>query len=165
MATYTEAPQSVIHLAEQIINQHHHNLLEAKIAFVMRDEAPKSNGRSVAAQAQKVTALNQALIDYDFLIWIAEDRWDKLSEDQKEALIDHELCHCWGWPGMWKMRHHDIEEFQEIIERHGMWREELVHMANAVKQLRMPFDNTEVTLEHNGKVVTISGELLGKIAQ
>ena len=162
---YTEAPSSVIHTAEQLINQYHPHLHDARIAFVMRKEAPVTNGRTTMAKASKVTPLNQVLIEYDFLIWIAEDTWTSVTADQREALIDHELMHCAGNSDEgWYMRQHDIEEFNAIIERHGMWRKDLVRMANAVRQLRVPFGETEMQIEYQGKVVSLTGEQLDRLA-
>ena len=162
---YTEAPSSVIHTAEQLISQYHPHLQDARIAFVMRNEAPVTNGRETMANASKVTAINQTLMEYDFLIWIAEDSWTRITSDQKEALIDHELMHCAGDSRHgWYMRHHDIEEFNDIIERHGMWKKDLVRMANAVRQLRVPFGETEMQIEYKGKVVSLTGEQLDRLA-
>ena len=162
---YTEAPSSVIHMAEGLINEYHPHLQDARIAFVMRDEAPITNGRTTMAKASKVTAINKTLMEYDFLIWVAEDIWNKISHDQRLALLDHELMHCAGNSDEgWYMRQHDIEEFNAIIERHGMWRKDLVRMANAVRQLRVPFGETEMRIEYQGKVVSLTGEQLNRLA-
>lgn len=52
-------------------------------------------------------------------------RWLHLSDDQKRALVDHELAHIevlWGDKGIrYAIRPHDIEEFGEIVMREGAW--------------------------------------------
>ena len=83
----------------------------------------------------------------DFVILIDVGLWQDMPKEQRVALIDHELCHCalfvrrkidgWrGWyrwtPDMdppreveetrWGMRGHDIEEFGEVLYRHGFWK-------------------------------------------
>jgi len=61
---------------------------------------------------------------------------------QKEALVDHELCHFRPVPEeaddpdspyrrdengrvLYYLRHHDMEEFREIIDRHGLYKADL----------------------------------------
>ena len=62
-----------------------------------------------------------------FWIELSGEHWYDLSDEQKAALIDHELCHCAvDFPEekdepMLYMRGHDIEEFEEVVARHGMW--------------------------------------------
>lgn len=52
-------------------------------------------------------------------------RWLHLEENQKRALVDHELTHIevqWGDKGLrYGLRPHDIEEFGEIVMREGAW--------------------------------------------
>lgn len=38
--TWTEAPVGVIVLAERLIQQYHEHLLDARVLFIMRSEAP-----------------------------------------------------------------------------------------------------------------------------
>lgn len=69
------------------------------------------------------------------------------------ALLDHELCHAApslddetldvkyderGRP-VWRVRKHNIEEFTEVVERHGLWKKDLERFAEAIaKKRRMP---------------------------
>jgi hypothetical protein len=119
---WSEAPDTVIELAERIIERYHKHLKDARIAIVMRSEAPVSGGTVTYGKARKVSAEQQVHIPYDLIIWLAQDRWDAfLSPLQKEALLDHELSHC-QWDGFTaSIRGHDVEEFNHIIERYGMW--------------------------------------------
>jgi predicted metallopeptidase len=165
MAIYTQAGDHVIRLANKIINDYHPHLQDARIAFVMRDEAPISNERATAAKASKVSDINKELMDYDFIIWIATDEYDRMTSDQHEALIDHELCHCSGnSEDGWRIIPHDIEEFQEIIERHGVWREDLIRMASTVRQLQLPAVNIELKDMQTGKVVTMTDQQLERMS-
>ncbi|MEN6537360.1 MAG: putative metallopeptidase [Bryobacteraceae bacterium] len=64
-----------------------------------------------------------------FAICIHDEAWADLSEHHRVALMDHELCHCevetveteFGFKLVCKMKGHDVEEFYEVIERHGDW--------------------------------------------
>lgn len=122
---WSEAPRYIIDIAQRLIEQHHPELLTARIAFIMRSEAPRSNGKLTLGKASKVSPMAQVHIDFDYIIWIARDTYLRLSGAQQEALIDHELCHL-QWiqvdeGGIAKLRGHDVEEFAEIIARHGYW--------------------------------------------
>lgn len=122
MATeYSEVDQEVLDLARMIMQQYHTDLLQAKIGFIFRAEAPKQNGRWTLGKAQKVSDKDKMFNSLDFIIWIAEDRWKDASPLQRRALIDHELCHCRFLDGEARMRPHDFEEFYEIIQRYGFW--------------------------------------------
>lgn len=79
-----------------------------------------------------------------------------MPEEQRAALVDHELCHFtreeWEepdpkvqskWvtvygaatdPDSWGIREHDVEEFSEIIERHGLWDIGIETFAEAVRE-------------------------------
>jgi hypothetical protein len=118
---WSEAPKTVIDIAQRIIAKHHPKLADARIAFIMRSEAPVTNGRATLGKAKKVSAELQVHLDYDFVIWLAKDEWLGLNAVQREALIDHELSHCF-WDGLTaSMKGHDVEEFSHIIERYGFW--------------------------------------------
>lgn len=61
------------------------------------------------------------------------ERWG-LTDAQRIALIDHELCHCEvDDDGNLYARPHSIEEFTEIIERHGLWKGDVKEFARAAK--------------------------------
>lgn len=133
--TWSEAPDEVIELAEEIIAKHHEALQEARIGFLMRSEAPVRNGVVVLGQASVVSAKEQVHIPYDFLIWLAGDEWERLSLHQQRALIDHELSHC-AWDSnkeKGSLRGHDVEEFAHIVERYGLWRPAVRQFARAVQ--------------------------------
>lgn len=78
-----------------------------------------------------------------FCIEIAQDIWEALPEKQRIALVDHELCHCFREinddTGEWMLsiRPHDVEEFAEIVQRHGLWSSDLDHFVEQSQQLRL----------------------------
>ncbi|MCU1356411.1 MAG: hypothetical protein JWM89_1829 [Acidimicrobiales bacterium] len=67
-----------------------------------------------------------------------EGRWG-LSDEQRVALVDHELHHCQvDEDGRPYMRPHDIEEFDEILARYGPWKSDVrrfVEIAKGVRRL------------------------------
>lgn len=135
MATeWTRVPKKVIDLAEELIEKHHRNLSDARIGILFRSEAPVSGGKRTLGQASTVTAKWLPLLrePYDFIIWLAADAWEELDSRQQRALLDHELYHCHlSNEGKAEIRPHDIEEFAEIIQRYGFWRDDLERVALA----------------------------------
>ena len=119
---WEEASMSVIHTAELIIGKYHPHLREATILFMFRSEPAASGGKDVFAKTSKVSAQMRALLDEaDFIVWVSKPDWEKNAEAWRDALIDHELCHCIMVDGEAAIRPHDVEEFFQIIERHGYW--------------------------------------------
>ena len=129
--TWEEADDVLIHLAQRLIREHHAHLLDAKMGFMYRSEAAKSGNKLILGKARKVSDEQQVFMDFDFIIWIARKEFELAADDQKAALVDHELCHCWGSFDNWTMRKHDFEEFNAVIVRHGLWRSDLSFAAKA----------------------------------
>jgi hypothetical protein len=154
---WTKAPQIILELAERIIEQYHPHLKDARIAFIMRSEAPITNGSVTYGKCKKVSPESQLFMDFDYVIWLALDRWITLSPKQKEALVDHELSHC-QWDGLTaKLKGHDVEEFAHIIERYGFWWPQSDQFEAAV-QAALPIEKEP----RHGGVGTID---FGRIAQ
>jgi hypothetical protein len=70
----------------------------------------------------------------DFIMVLDATFWQQASMIQREALVYHELCHAAhkvdkdGEPvfddegnPVWDIVGHDIEEFNEVVERYGAW--------------------------------------------
>lgn len=130
MSKYLEVDEMVLGIAAEVISNYHSELLDAKIGFVFQEEASKRLGKVVLGNASKVSDKQRvAGLDLDYIITIAYDYWQAMTIEHKKALIDHELCHCDYNDGDTKMRGHDIEEFQCIIDRYGLWRPDLEKIA------------------------------------
>lgn len=120
-AEYFQASSSIVALMEEVVEQHHPDLAEARIGVLMRDVAPRSQGRRVFGKAKKVGPELKVLLPHDFIIWFAQDVWEELDHIQRRALVDHELCHCTIDNEKAKMKSHDLNEFLCIFERYGFW--------------------------------------------
>lgn len=135
--------EDVVKVAERIRARHHPELRDAVIAYVFIPKAPIRGGRASLGSASKESAVHRLVSRVDFIIRLSKDRWELLEPQQQEALLDHELSHCVpkldedGERVDWEMRHHDLEEFTEIVARHGLWKEDVEAFAEAVKQLRL----------------------------
>lgn len=166
MKKFTVASSEVIHLAESLIDQYHLPLMQARIAFVFQDEATETDGRVELGKTSKVQPKMQPYMEYDFLIVLAEDKWTEMSSNAREALIDHELSHCGGDEANgWKLRHHDIEEFREVLERHGAWNAGLSTDLRSIMQPGLPGTETITMRTDKGTVATLTGRQLGLLSK
>ncbi len=151
--TYRPAP-SVKRIAQTLIAKHHTDLADVRIEYVFRSETAKSGGKEVWGKARKISGLNAFLAtdaemsdvvpaeDF-FVIEIAEPVWTVLGEKERTALVDHELCHC-GVQFDEKeelqlvLVPHDVEEFRQVVARHGLWRPDVeAFAATAYEQLQL----------------------------
>lgn len=116
------------------------------------------DGHLVLGRCKRATALDRELHAWDFVILLNEAFWTDESVDdaQREALLDHELCHCgvkYGDDGepvedergrvVYRVRKHDLEEFSEIASRHGTWKKNIEDFWRALqrgRQQRLPLD-------------------------
>ena len=131
---WIKAPESVLHLAQELIEKYHEHLQGANIGFVFRETADRSGDKLVLGKAAKVSPRDKVFNNLDFVIWLAQDWWRGILTDvQRQALLDHELCHCVfdEETETYKLRGHDIEEFREIVERYGLWSDDLIRAAPA----------------------------------
>lgn len=153
---YKDAPE-VREIAQELIEEHHSRLANTRIAFAFTDKAGKKNGKTVLGKASiesgksvwfAAGAPAQYVGGKFFLIAIPHLEWTLLDEDQRRALVDHELCHLGRDPetGEPMLLPHDIEEFGEVVQRHGLWLDDIrrfVEAANAANQPDLPFDTPE----------------------
>jgi hypothetical protein len=87
---------------------------------------PDRDGHYVLGRCRKVTDLEKQFRKHDFTILLNEEAWAVAHEDMKKAVLDHELAHagvCSRDDGekRFYVRKHDLEDFEEIVKRHGLW--------------------------------------------
>jgi len=159
-----------------------------RIAYVLNSGSMKSGGIDVWAKIKKCSPLEKFRTDDDLLVVINAEIWAKLTSDQRTALLHHEFCHVGeNDEGELVMLPHDLEEFGEVVKAHGLWRPAVEHFASqltlrlndGVDKPQPSFDPhgtgtpsvedeplpemggdevSTVTLEANGKSVTMTGE-------
>lgn len=78
----------------------------------------------------------------DYIISVSGDIWDNLGDERKEILIWHELEHVHPEYNEsrdefnYKVRSHDIEDFQSIINEHGVdWFDEMKEIVSSFHDL------------------------------
>ena len=131
---YELASAEVGEIAQKLIEKDHRHLLEANISYLFRDRGWKTggDGRTILGKAAKRNEIDKLLSQRkeDFIIIIPKPTWDKMSEDERRCVIDHELCHCGirldtGGNKKWMLRKHTIEEFPENLARFSARRDQL----------------------------------------
>lgn len=138
-------------IAADLIPKYHEHLRLVRIEYVFAQGALKSKGKELLGRAKKKSGLDAFLAMQEsqdeaqpfFVIEISKPAWDLLDKKQKRALVGHELCHClWDVDKGIYMRTHDVEEFSEIIKRHGLWQPDVELFATIaakhVKQMELP---------------------------
>jgi hypothetical protein len=142
-------------MAEGLIAEHHKHLLDyagyaPRMEYVFRDKAQIAGGKMTLGTMHIVSNLNAFLADREeddgagqpfFCMVIAHDSWLNLTVAQREALVDHELCHCGlslGKDDRLKLHivPHDVEEFAAVLHRHGTWEDGLQSFMAQAKDRR-----------------------------
>lgn len=142
-------------MLDQLVAEHHDHLRQARIAIAWKHGwRADSDGRLKLGQARKTGPVDHELHEYDFVVLLNYEVFGK-DFDPKELerlwpLLDHELMHCQVSKHaddtvktdekdrpVWRVRGHDIEEFTDIVERHGVsWRPELEQFIEAASEKR-----------------------------
>jgi len=142
--SYTSGEQ-VESIAQRLIPKHHSEIADARIKYIFKEKGSKKGNKIVYGSAKKCSALMDYFIDADFLIEVALDAWNELSESKRVALVDHLLERCTGEEdeetgGMkWKVRDPDVHEFSTILKRHGAWTTTLTEFVSVAQSVDLSF--------------------------
>lgn len=66
----------------------------AKIAVLWHSPNMKKDGKLIYACIKKTDPVLELLTGYNFVLKLSEESWDDLNEDERRALLHHELKHC-----------------------------------------------------------------------
>ena len=125
-------------------------IAEADIMIVMRLEPKLKAGRHIlgtmalpgfqgANNQFGLWLLEQFHGSMPHFVMTLDNEWWRLANAlEREALIFHELMHCeqardkegelrfddMGLP-VWAIRGHDLEEFNDVVERYGLWKSDI----------------------------------------
>jgi len=128
-------------IAARVIDKWHSNLAECKIVYLFKDvRSWESKGKTVFAKTYKAPEQWQYLSGYDIVVIVNLKAWGPMNIKQKEALIDHELCHVDKEIGKngepkYSLVTHDVEEFAAVIRRHGLWTKDAQTFFTAAQQM------------------------------
>jgi Putative phage metallopeptidase len=146
-------------LLRKLLTAYHEDVEEARFALAWcRSWKTDVDGHKKLGMCRKATDLDRELAPYDFVVLLNEGFWTDptVTDLQREALLDHELCHAevardkYGSSKrdanerlVFRIRRHDIEEFTCIGERHGLWKRDLEAFAAALRRSKQQPDLLE----------------------
>jgi len=144
----------------RLVEEWHEEIAQARIALAwVTSWKPDVDGRLVLGKCKKASDLDRELAAFDFVILLNKDFWQdaRVTERQREALLDHELSHAAvkhdkdGEPvvdekdrQVFRVRKHDLEEFAGVVERHGLYKRDLERFAASIdrgKQRSLKFED------------------------
>ena len=126
MREYTPAEEAEKIANTQVIPKWHPDLQGASICYLLDTQVMKYRGRPLLAKIGKANAILNHLTGYDLVLQISGPSWDVATDKQKLALLDHELCHVHATEKdtgeiEYTLVGHDLEEFNNVVRRHGAW--------------------------------------------
>ena len=135
---YADAPE-VQELAKKQIEDHHGSLVEARIVYLYRNGKWTSKGRTVLGKSKLAAEDARFVGNYDFIIIINLEAWNRAGGKTREAMVDHYLTCCnrevdRAGNNKWGIAEPDVHEFISIVRRHGVWEEELQKLMKAAKE-------------------------------
>lgn len=159
--------------------ERHHELVdtEARIALAWCTSWKADvDGRIILGKCVKASDLHRELAPYDFVILLSRWFWEdvNVSDEQRMALLDHELTHAAcvhdhmtgeikrdeRGRACYRIRKHDIEEFSCIVAEYGTYKRDLEMFADALHQGAMrgfvACDQCKDT-PHPGRVEVVEG--------
>lgn len=183
MPRYEACDESVRSIVAQMLERYHQPLRDAEVridvlkAFALTDEngdsigcAIKHQGYQAAGVVRIINLKDRTKGLGDAEIVIDGDRWDEWSEDEKAALIDHEIEHLelrydndgllvrddLGRPKLRLRKHdHQFGWFDSIARRHGSASFEMQQyeqFRETHRQMWLPFADDEVIPQSGGRM-------------
>lgn len=126
---FQDAPD-VEDIARKLIGKYHEHLINAAIKYLKRYGNWVVSKKVRLGNAEKCSGKYKHLTGYDFVITVNGAFFDSMKLTQKEALIDHELCHCGvNDDDEYCIWLHDVEDFSAVVHRHGLWQEDVQKFA------------------------------------
>ena len=175
--SYQPADSETMAMLDAVIAEHHPDIQEAHVSIAVLfvfaprgdDDEPKGaaltlHGRPCDATI-KITPIDlRALGVADAIMRIDGDRWERKSEDQQRALLDHEVTHLQVTIGedeartvksdvcdrpVLSMRQHDFfaEGFTDVMRRHGRMAPEveiIEAFTSTMEQADLPLPGVDV---------------------
>lgn len=130
MRNYEKVSENVLDIIKTTIRDNPDdldlNITKAKIIslFVLSKKC------DFCGKMEKTTGVWKYLSDFNYVLLLHKNAWLDLTENQKNALIFHELLHIKSRVDkdeniFWQIRKHDVEEFIVVVEKYGFWSPQL----------------------------------------
>lgn len=121
------ASEELARLGDEVIRKEELNIGEARIGYLFVDPYIS---KTTAGKCIKNTPELEYFSQYDFLIQMSKKLWDSLPEETQYVLMLHELMHVAFEVKYdkdldkeiytYKIKDHDVKDFQVLIERYGI---------------------------------------------
>lgn len=104
--------------------------LDEEILIVFKEKAAVNGDIAITGKTAKASNLLGLVSEksYKFVITLAMDEWQKMSDDQREALLFHHLCACGAEENpedgsvKCSVRIPDVSFYRLEVEKYGFWR-------------------------------------------
>jgi hypothetical protein len=151
----------------ELLEDHHDELSGAVVQLVWRRNwKGDKDQRLVLGQAIIPSRVDRLTHGIDLRILLNFEVYNSVqfSREQQMALIDHELQHFApaldedtmeqkvGADGLreWRKRKHNLEEFREIVARHGQWKSDIQDFVRVAMEAGIPEQLTLADREGSG---------------
>jgi len=110
-------------LAEKVISEQNIDLMSAKVEYIL---VYPNISKTVAGRCIKTNRELKFFSGKDYLIEISGELWDSIDDSVRYVLLQHELMHIMPIVNdttgemKYELRKHDIEDFSNIIKKHGI---------------------------------------------
>lgn len=136
---YEEAPK-VEQVAQEVQNKEGMDLSMCDIRYL---KVYPNISKTTAGRCKALNRREHHLSGgYDYVVEMSGELWDRLDADRRYILTWHELKHVYPVyndnKGEWnyKVRKHDVEDFEEILDRHGPdWFQEIKDINSSIYDL------------------------------
>lgn len=136
----------------QLVDTHHEELSRTNVRIALgwcTSWKPDVDGRLTLGKCKKASDLDRELAPFDFVILLNRDFWQnpRVTDAQRNALLDHELMHArcaYDENGdikvdergrtVYRVAKHDLEEFRDIVARHGCYKSDIESFARALRR-------------------------------
>ena len=148
MKEYRNADEAQRLAETHVIPKWHPRLAAASIVYLTDPDEMKAKGRQVLAKVRKANPVEHHLTGHDIVMIVNGYAWPMLSEAQRLAVVDHELCHIEPDEGeegetVYRIRGHDLEEFRAVVSRHGDWSTDITLFNEAQREMDLSMKWTE----------------------
>ena len=140
--------QRMYPMLNNLVESYHEELRDARIALAWcMSWKPDVDGRMTLGMCRRASDIDRELMPFDFVILLNQLFWlsESVTFTQRQALLDHELCHASVKLGgdleperderdrvIYRTRKHDVEEFRDIVSRWGCWKQDLEDFAQSL---------------------------------
>lgn len=121
-------------IAFPLIGELHKHLVNAKICYLFKQHVG-GRGQTLSAKVKLASAQIKHLTGFDFIMELNWTVWQGMPIETRTALLDHELSHCGREEeGGYLIIQHDLEEFNAVVARWGLWNPGVSQFADVCAQ-------------------------------